>query len=44
MAVARGRVALTPIHFDLTDQEGIERLGDWDLDALARSLERAESE
>ena len=33
-AVARGRIALTPIHFDLTDRPGIERLADWDLDAL----------
>ena len=43
-AVARGRVALTPIHFDLTDRDGIERLGDWDLDALARSLDRVRPE
>ena len=34
-AVARGRVAITPIHFDLTDHPGIERLGSWDLDELA---------
>ncbi len=34
-AVARGRIALTPIHFDLTDRAGIERLADWDLDTLA---------
>ena len=40
-AVARGRVAMTPIHFDLTDREGIERLGDWDLEALASSADAA---
>ncbi len=34
-AVARGRAALTPIHFDLTDRAGIERLGEWDLEQLA---------
>jgi 5'-nucleotidase len=38
-AVARGRVSLTPVHFDLTHHEGIERLGDWDLDALAGALD-----
>src|SRR5918996_1476623 len=38
-AVARGRVSLTPVHFDLTHHEGIERLGDWDLGALAGVLE-----
>jgi 5'-nucleotidase len=35
--VARGRVAITPIHFELTDHAGIERLGSWDLDELARA-------
>lgn len=34
-AVARGRIALTPIHFDLTDRRGIDRLAEWDLDVLA---------
>ncbi|MFI5121796.1 MAG: 5'/3'-nucleotidase SurE [Vicinamibacteria bacterium] len=37
-AVARGRVAITPIHFDLTDHGEIERLADWDLDALGAGL------
>jgi 5'-nucleotidase len=40
-AVARGRVSLTPVHFDLTDREGIERLNQWDLEALARSVDVA---
>jgi 5'-nucleotidase len=40
-AVARGRVSLTPMHFELTDREGIERLGEWDLEALARSVDVA---
>lgn len=40
-AVARQRVAITPIHFDLTDREGIDRLGDWDLEELARTLDVA---
>ncbi|MQA75644.1 MAG: 5'/3'-nucleotidase SurE [Solirubrobacterales bacterium] len=38
-AVARGHVALTPIHFDLTDRSGIERLREWDLEALASSVD-----
>ena len=33
-AVARGRVAITPIHFDLTDHGELERLAGWDLDEL----------
>jgi 5'-nucleotidase len=33
-AIARGRIALTPIHFDLTDHQGLERLRAWDLEAM----------
>jgi 5'-nucleotidase len=33
-AVARDKVAITPIHFDLTDRAGLERLEDWDLTEL----------
>jgi 5'-nucleotidase len=33
-AVAGGRVAITPIHFDLTDRPGLEQLGEWDLESL----------
>jgi 5'-nucleotidase len=33
-AVARGRVAVTPIHFDLTDRGGLETVGDWDFDGM----------
>ena len=33
-AVARGRVAMTPIHFDLTDHDGLERCATWDLEAM----------
>ncbi len=42
VAIARGRIALTPIHFDLTDHEGLERLRAWDLEAMlaARRRER----
>jgi 5'-nucleotidase len=37
-AVARGRIALTPIHFDLTHHGELERAEDWDLDALAGAV------
>jgi 5'-nucleotidase len=33
-AVAAGRIAVTPVHFDLTDVAGIERLAGVDLDRL----------
>jgi 5'-nucleotidase len=34
VAVAQGKVAITPIHFDLTDHGELERLADWNLDGL----------
>jgi 5'-nucleotidase len=40
-AVAEGKVAVTPIHFDLTDEPGIRTLQAYD---LARMLEPAASE
>ena len=40
-AVAAGRIAVTPLHFDLTDEPGIETLGAYD---LARLLEPAAEE
>ena len=33
-AVARGRIALTPLHFDLTDEPGLDTLGAWDFAAM----------
>jgi 5'-nucleotidase len=35
-AIGDGRIAVTPLHFDLTDSAGIESLGGFDLDALLR--------
>ncbi|MEA2143687.1 MAG: 5/3-nucleotidase [Solirubrobacteraceae bacterium] len=35
-AIAAGCIAVTPLHFDLTDEPGIERLGGFDLDRLLR--------
>lgn len=33
-AVAQGRIAVTPIHFDLTDHGGIERLRGWGFEEM----------
>jgi 5'-nucleotidase len=33
-AIVRGRVSVTPVHFDLTHVEGLERLRGWDLRAM----------
>jgi 5'-nucleotidase len=35
-AIADGCIAVTPLHFDLTDESGIEALGEFDLDDLLR--------
>ncbi len=40
-AVADGRISITPIHFDLTDRAGIDRLGAWDLDELGSAVDLA---
>ena len=37
-AVARKRIAITPVHFDLTDRDGLTRLRDWDLDGMFREV------
>jgi 5'-nucleotidase len=37
-AVAAGRIAVTPIHFDLTDRPGLEALRSFDLQALLAPL------
>jgi 5'-nucleotidase len=39
-AIADGCVAVTPVHFDLTDQAGIEALTGFDLDRLLRPAAR----
>lgn len=33
-AIAQGRIAVTPVHFDLTDHSGLDRLRGWDLDGM----------
>ena len=39
-ALAAGRIAVTPLNFDLNDQAGIEALGGFDLEALVRPAAR----
>jgi len=39
-AIADGRIAVTPLHFDLTDQAGIDALAGFDLDGLMRPAAR----
>jgi 5'/3'-nucleotidase len=36
-ALARGRISITPVHFDLTDRAGLERLQSWDVEAMLRA-------
>ncbi len=36
-AIARGRVALTPVHFDLTHRPGLDRLRSWDLAGMLKA-------
>jgi 5'-nucleotidase len=33
-AVARGRISVTPIHFDLTDHGGLDRLREWGFEGM----------
>jgi 5'-nucleotidase len=40
-AIADGLVAVTPIHFDLTDQAGVEELAGFDLERLLRPATEA---
>ena len=39
-AIGDGRIAVTPLHFDLTDQAGIDALGGFDLDGLIQPAAR----
>lgn len=39
-AIADGCIAVTPLHFDLTDQAGVEELAGFDLDALLQPAAR----
>jgi 5'-nucleotidase len=37
-AIARGRISVTPVHFDLTDRPGLERLRSWEFEAMLASF------
>ena len=37
-AIARGRISVTPVHFDLTDHPGLDRLRSWDFEAMLASF------
>jgi len=39
-AIADGCIAVTPLHFDLTDEAGIESLSGFDLEGLLRPAAR----
>jgi 5'-nucleotidase len=39
-AIADGCISVTPLHFDLTDQAGVDELAGFDLDALLRPAAR----
>ncbi len=36
-AVVRGRASVTPVHFDLTERDGLEHLRRWDLEGMLRT-------
>lgn len=36
-AIAANKISITPVHFDLTDRGGMERLRQWDLDSLLKA-------
>ena len=35
-AIARERISVTPVHFDLTDRPSLDRLKEWDFSGHAR--------
>ncbi|MGH2956372.1 MAG: 5'/3'-nucleotidase SurE [Solirubrobacterales bacterium] len=41
-AIARGRISVTPVHFDLTHRPGLERLRGWDLDWMLAEARKAQ--
>jgi 5'-nucleotidase len=43
-AIARGRIAVTPVHFDLTSRGGMEPLRGWDLGAMLDAASTAATE
>jgi 5'-nucleotidase len=42
-AIARNRVSVTPVHFDLTDRPSLDRLREWDFDGMLESTAAAKT-
>jgi 5'-nucleotidase len=40
-AIARERISVTPVHFDLTDRPSLDRLKQWDFDGMLARAEQA---
>ena len=40
-AIANGRISVTPVHFDLTDRDGLEGLRSWDLEGMLAAASKA---
>ena len=40
-AIARERISVTPVHFDLTDRPSLDRLKKWDFEGMLATAERA---
>jgi 5'-nucleotidase len=38
-AIARERISVTPVHFDLTDRPSLNRLGEWDFERMLATAE-----
>ena len=38
-AIARERISVTPVHFDLTDRPSLDRLKEWDFDGMLAMAE-----
>ncbi len=43
-AIARERISVTPVHFDLTDRPSLDRLREWDFDGMLTRAEQAVEE
>ena len=43
-AIARERISVTPVHFDLTDRPSLDRLREWDFDVMLSRAEEASAE
>jgi 5'-nucleotidase len=42
-AIARERISVTPVHFDLTDRPSLDRLREWDFQGMLATAKKAET-